>query len=233
MLSLRDSGKLVGRSASVGQVASACNLEFPLSLRTFINTKGCPFPSSVRLHLKVWSNPTISIESMLNRMREVYRTAGIGVVVATREDFTSFDIVTSLRDLDVVPSCPSGQTTGEQDQLFNNRDNVGEHDLAIHFVRVTTPPLNGCAAHPDDIFGAVVTRIASVWTLAHEVGHVLGLRHISGEHTNCPSLNAKCCSTPDRTRLMTGCSTSLITGTPTIDQSEIDALRGSRLNLPS
>jgi len=185
------------------------------------------------LHLKVWSNPIVPIEKMLNRMREIYSTAGIGVVVATREDITSFNIVTSLRDLDVVPLCPSGQTTQEQDQLFSNRDNVGDRELAIHFVRVTTPPLNGCAAHPDDISGAVVTSIASQWTLAHEIGHVLGLSHISGEDTNCPSSNPNCCSTPDRTRLMTGCSTSKIVGTPTIAQNEIDTLRSSNLSRPS
>jgi hypothetical protein len=61
----------------------------------------------------------------------------------------------------------------------------------------------------------------------------MGLRHISGEDTDCPDSVPNCCSTPDRTRLMTGCSTSEIVGTPTIDQSEIDALRSSSLNLPS
>jgi hypothetical protein len=204
-------------------------LQFPLSLRSFINTRGCPFSSCIRLHLKVWTNPNISIETMLNRMREVYSTADIGVVVVTREDLTGTNIVTPLRDLDVVPNCPSGQTTTEQIQLFNNRANVGDLELAIHFVRSTNPTLNGCAAHPDDIFGAVVTQIASVWTLAHEIGHVMGLVHISGEHQGCPSTNPNCCSTPDTTRLMTGCSTSNITGTPTIDQSEITALRSSTL----
>ena len=150
-------------------------------------------------------------------------------MVVTREDFTSSDIVTSLRDLDVVPKCPAGQVTSEQVQLFNNRNSVGELDLVVHFVRTTNPPLNGCASHPDDIFGAVVTQVASLWTLAHEIGHVMGLQHISGEHQGCPDSNPTCCSTPDSTRLMTGCSPSLITGTPTIDQSEIDALRSSSL----
>ena len=229
MLSLRDSGKLVGRSAGIRQIARGCNQKFPLSLRTFINMKECPFLSSIRLHLKVWTNPNISVETMLNRMREVYSTAGIGVIVATREDRTGTDIVTSLRDLDVIEDCPSGQLTAEQIELFDNNKSVGALDLVVHFVRTTNPAYNGCAAHPPNIFGAVVTKTASVWTLAHEVAHVLGLPHISGEDTNCPATKPNCCSTPDNTRLMTGCSTSNITGTPTINQSEMDTLRRSKL----
>jgi hypothetical protein len=69
---------------------------------------------------------------------------------------------------------------------------------------------------------AAIAQIASQWTLAHEVGHVLGLSHISGENTPA-------CTTPNFTRLMTGCSTSNITGTPTVVQSEINTMRASNL----
>jgi hypothetical protein len=165
---------------------------------------------------------------MLDRMREVYSTAGIRVVVVSREDFSGPNIFTSLRDLDIVAGCPKGQTSTEQDQLFQNRNNVGENELAIHFVR-TIPGFAGCAAHPDDQPGAALSQTASIWTLAHEVGHVLGLSHISGEHQGCPSSNPKCCSTPNRTRIMTGCSTGNLTGTPTFDQGEIDTMRNSNL----
>ena len=57
MPSLRDSGKLVGRSASVKQVARQCDLSFPLSLRQFISTPGCPFSRCNRLHIKVLTMP--------------------------------------------------------------------------------------------------------------------------------------------------------------------------------
>jgi hypothetical protein len=187
----------------------------------------------IRLHLKIWTNPTIPISTMLTRMQDLYGTAGIGVVVASRQDLTGANILTALRDLDVVPTCPAGQLTGEQIQLFNNRDNVGESDVVAHFVRSTNPVLNGCASHPDGVFGAAITQIASVWTMAHEIGHVLGLRHIDGENTNCPQGNQTCCSTPDFTRLMTGCGTNGIVGTPVLVQSEMDTLRSSSRTRPS
>lgn len=108
-------------------------------------------------------------------------------------------------------------------QLFQNRNNVGKHEIVVYFVNSTNPPTNGCAAHPDGKPGAVVAAIASEWTLAHEVGHVLGLSHISGEnaHTDC--------TTPDFTRLMTGCGTDNITGTPVLTKSEIHTMKSSDL----
>jgi hypothetical protein len=232
MKSLRDSGKVVGRNASVKQVARQCGFRFPLSVRDFINAPGCPFTSCVHLHIKLWTVPNVPVETMLNRMREIYATAGIRVVVESRQDFSGPLVFTALRDLDVVPQCPRGQTTDEQNVLYSNRDNVRENELAVHFIRSTIPPLNGCAAHPDDIAGVVVTQVASTWTLAHEIGHVLGLAHIDGENQGCPDSNPNCCSTPDNTRLMTGCSTSNIVGTPTISDDEKNALRSSSLTRP-
>jgi len=110
-----------------------------------------------------------------------------------------------LPTLDVVDvgTC-SGTPTAEQSSLFGNRNNAFASDVVIYFVLATNPAFNGCATHPSDKPGAVVAQIASQWTMAHEIGHVLGLSHITGE-------NAPSCTTPDFTRLMTGCGTSNIT----------------------
>ena len=187
----------------------------------------------IRLHIKVWTTPNIAIQTMLTNMQDLFGTAGIGVVVGSREDLTGFNIKTSLRDLDVVPNCPGGQLTGEQMQLFNNRDNVGEFDVVVHFVRSTSPVLNGCASHPGDVFGAVVTQVASAWTLAHEIGHVMDLQHIGGEDTNCPANTPSCCSTANFGRLMTGCGTGNIVGIPILIPGEMDTLRNSSRTRPS
>jgi hypothetical protein len=90
-----------------------------------------------------------------------------------------------------------GSTTAEQNQLFANRNNAGANDVVVYFVRSTSPPYNGCAAHPAGRPGAVVAQIASRWTLGHEVGHVLGLAHVTNND-----------------RLMTGGGTNNITNPP-------------------
>jgi hypothetical protein len=51
-----------------------------------------------------------------------------------------------------------GHITDEQNQLFNNRNNVADHDIVVYFVRSTIPPSNGCAAHPNGRPGAVVAQ---------------------------------------------------------------------------
>jgi hypothetical protein len=64
----------------------------------------------------------------------------------------------------------------------------------------------------------VVARVASQWTLAHEIGHVLDLPH---------------CDTDDAClldRLMTGCGTNNITNPPPdLVAAEVGVMQGSAL----
>jgi hypothetical protein len=167
---------------------------------------------------------------MLVRMRQVYQTADIGVSVVSRESLANIPNFALLNDLN-IGQCVRGTTTSQQNQLFQNRNNVGQNEIVVYLVRSLVPAANGCASSPAGSPGAAVAQIASRWTIGHEVGHVLGLIHISGENTNCPPLTPQCCSTPNFTRLMTGCGTGRITGVPTIIQSEINTMRSSGLTL--
>jgi hypothetical protein len=130
-----------------------------------------------------------------------------------------------LTDLD-AGRCVRGEVTQEQRDLFNNRTNVGTNDIAVYFVRSTngaSGPLNGCAVFPNGRPGCIVTRVASQWTLAHEVGHVLGLDHLTGENCGDPMYVP--------TRLMTGCGTGRITGLPTLSQNEMTTMDSSNLTI--
>jgi hypothetical protein len=87
--------------------------------------------------------------------------------------------------------------------------------VAVYFVRSTIDPLNGCASHPPGQPGVVITSGASQWTMAHEIGHVLLLTHVS-----------------DMDRLMTGAGTFGITNPPPdLIASEIATMNSSSLTI--
>lgn len=168
---------------------------------------------TVQLHLKVLTQPTIAINTMVTRMRDLYESVGINVHLASIENLN----LPALNDVDVGP-CNMGQTpTAEQTQLFGNRNNAGANDVVVYFVRSTVPGSNGCAAHPAGQPGAVVAQGATQWTLAHEVGHVLGLGHVT-----------------DNDRLMTGNGTGNITNPPPdLIATETQTMVGSAFTIDS
>jgi hypothetical protein len=167
--------------------------------------------SVVRLHLKILSPPTrYPLNEMVNVMREVYRSANIRVDVVSNENLN----LPELADVD-VGDCIKGSATEEQQQLFSHRNDVLEYECSVYFVRSTIPPYNGCAAHPDGRPGCVVVREASRWTLAHEVGHVLGLPHVDS-----------------RDNLMTRNGTDNITNPPPdLTSDQISTMDGSNLTV--
>ena len=163
---------------------------------------------TVRLHVKILTNPTISIERMIVTMQQVYESVGIRVQRVSTETLN----LPALNDVD-VGTCTMGSVTAEQTQLFANRNNAWGKDVIVYFVRSTVPTFNGCAAFPTGRPGAVVAQIASVFTMAHEVGHVLGLVHVN-----------------DNNRLMTGNGTSNITNPPPdLISTEVNTMRASTL----
>ena len=165
---------------------------------------------TVRMHVKVLTNPATPIATMVTNMRDLYESVGIQVQVPSTENLN----LPTLNDLD-VGSCTMGSVTTEQTQLFNNRNNLGTNEIVVYFVRSTVPAYNGCAASPTGRPGAVVAQGATQWTLAHEVGHVLGLSHVN-----------------DNNRLMTGNGTGNITNPPPdLVSSEVNTMKGSALTI--
>jgi hypothetical protein len=103
----------------------------------------------------------------------------------------------ALLDLD-QPTCFGGQTpTAEEDHLYNLERDHARSDIIVYYVRSTNMGVRGCAAHPADRPGSVVTDSETQYTMAHEIGHVLGLAHVN-----------------DTTNLMHGGGTANITQHP-------------------
>jgi hypothetical protein len=224
MPNLSDSCLIDHLPVSIRQLARDAGMQFPLSLREFLRSARCPHAGCVTLHLKFLDTPNIPVRTMLVSMRTVYNTADVGVRVGSREDLSGPAFV-ALADVD-VGSCESANLTTEQTQLFANRNNADADDVVIYFVRTTNPVFNGCAAHPANQPGAVIAgSVASQWTLAHEVGHVLQLQHVDDPPPPDPSAPpAKLDS------LMTGRGTGKITNPPPdLSSTEVTTMRSTPL----
>ena len=223
MPNLSDSCLIDRLPVSIKQRASDAGMHFPVSLRAFLRDAVCPHTSCVTLHLKFLNQPDLLIRTMLVSMRTVYNAADIGVRVGSREDLGGPTFAT-LVDVD-VGTCRASALTPEQTQLFANRNNAGVTDVVIYFVRNTNPVFNGCAAHPANQPGAVIAHIASRWTLAHEVGHVLGLPHVDDPPPPNPSAPPA-----QLDSLMTGRGTANITNPPPdLSSTEVTTMRSTPL----
>lgn len=176
------------------------------------SSAGCDFDlfETVRVHFKVLEQPSVSLDTMLSSMREVFEPNGFRVIQVGTENINRPD----LNDID-AGKCILGVTTDEQKDLFGHRNNVGNNEIVAYFVRSTNPPYAGCAAHPAGRPGCIVAKGATKWTLAHEIGHVLGLFHVN-----------------DNNRLMTGNGTYNITNPPPdLSSDEIKTMSKSPLTI--
>ena len=123
------------------------------------------------------------IDTQFVEMQRLFAPLRIDVRRGTTEDLSGDDDLDPLLALDVGP-CFLGQPTDEHDDLFAHRNNAAGTDLVVYVVDTLvggSGNLLGCATHPDGQPGAaIVDNVGARWLTAHEVGHVLGLRHVTG-----------------------------------------------------
>lgn len=174
---------------------------------------------TLTVHIKILSNPTrFTVTQMFDEMRNIFAAAGVTVVLGSTETLNiSNPAIAALNDID-TGTCTGGNPSAEQNQLSNNRNNAAANHVVVYMCRsvsYNSGSLNGCASFPAGRPMAVVAGYASRYTFAHEVGHVLGLNHVS-----------------DSNRLMTGGGTDNITNPPPdLIASEINTMLASNLTV--
>lgn len=155
------------------------------------------------IHVRLVDQPD-GVAPMVEWLEVIFGNAGLAVQVAPPAVLAA----PHLTDLE-INACQTGMPpTLPMLELFAQRNGAGPGDVVVYFVRSTIPPYSGCAVHPPGFPGAVVARGASLFTLAHEVCHVLGLGHVSDEHRimHTPTLHIDPVPvlTPDEARIIRG-----------------------------
>jgi hypothetical protein len=153
---------------------------------TFSGNTGRPCSQRVTIHFKSLLPINNAINTFMDTqylaMEDLFSTGGIAVRRGTTEDLSGNPAVTPFQNLDVGP-CLLGQPTADHNTLFANRNNAGANDVVVYIVNsllngAAATNLLGCATHPNGRPGCAVVQSNARWLLAHEVGHVLGLRHV-------------------------------------------------------
>ncbi|UFH57644.1 hypothetical protein [Spirosoma sp. KNUC1025] len=183
-----------------------------------VHSAEVPGPT-LTVHIKLLTNPTqFSVDEMFTEMRNIYSRVGIDVVHGSTETLNKdLPDITTLNDID-TGSCVRGNPSDEQIALSNFRNEAATNDIVVYMCRSVSQDsgsLNGCASSPAGRPMAVVASYATLYTMAHEVGHVLGLEHVD-----------------DNNRLMTGNGTAGITNPPPdLIQTEVETMLSSNLTV--
>jgi hypothetical protein len=146
--------------------------------------RSSPCPESVIIHFKsllaISNNINQFIDTQFIAMQRLFAEGDVAVLRGTTEDLSGNMALQPLQNLN-VGQCLLGQPTQDHNTLFANRNNVGNNELVVYIVSTLIGGAGnflGCATHPSGQPGAAVVQSNARWLVAHEVGHVLGLRHV-------------------------------------------------------
>jgi len=147
--------------------------------------RNSPCPESVIVHFKsllaIDDNINQFINTQFIAMQRLFAEGDVAALRGTTEDLSGNLALQALQNLN-VGQCLRGQPTQDQNTLFANRNNVGNNELVVYILLTLIGGAGnfvGCATYPNGQPGvAVVVQPNANWLVAHEVGHVLGLRHI-------------------------------------------------------
>ena len=138
----------------------------------------------VVVHFKMLVAPSAALTTFMDRqykaMEDLFADYGVATYRGTTEDLSADARLAGVVDLD-VGACTRGNPTAEHNALFANRNGVRANELVVYVVRTLNSSaatnVLGCATHPNNQPGCAVVQAKARWLVAHEIAHVLGLRH--------------------------------------------------------
>jgi hypothetical protein len=138
------------------------------------------------VHFKTLLSLSAALRTYLDRqyaaMDELYIDGRVNTTFGTYEDLSGDTTLSTLLVFD-VGACTTTSLTSEQSTLMGHRNNAGAKDVVVYLVSTLTGDggnLVGCASHPSDKPACAIVQAAGAdWLTAHEIGHVLGLSHVS------------------------------------------------------
>jgi Hemopexin len=205
--------------------AGTVDAGYPKNLSVWGWPSGFGSREFILVHFKSLLPITTTIQDFMDtqytELDRLFAGSGIDVRRGTAEDLSGDPNLSQLLALD-VGACIRGQPTQEQNVLFANRNNAGRDDLVIYIVQTLQGGAGnfvGCATHPADQPGAAIVQTSARWLLVHEVGHVLGLRHV----TTTPATNSDFLMWPN---------TSWTNTPPNISPGEASTMVASSLSRP-
>lgn len=170
----------------------------------------------VNVHTKVFEAPIqFSIDEMVQEAREIFGEIGIEITQVTDEamDLTDPEIA-SLASVDVGACTTLTDISEDHRDLALLRDHaIPDTDIVVYFCKYVSVG-RGCAALLPNGPMAILAVTASLYTLAHEIGHLLGLFHVT-----------------DTNRLMVDRTTTIINPPPDLIEEEIAIIKKSRFVL--
>lgn len=141
---------------------------------------------NLNVHIKILTQPVnITVANMMQNMNTLFSEANIVVTHTTQNpgqlDLTPDDFAflneLDVGECDVIPS-------EEQQDLSRHRGNVPATvvvvficDTVLGTVAGRPAGLDGCSTHLPGAPMVVIRKLASPYSLAHEIGHILGLIH--------------------------------------------------------
>ena len=131
----------------------------------------------VRLHLRaVAANNEpicrVPIHSALEASERVFGRYGIGVDYGSGESvYLSEEQLQLFQQIDT--ECTWDVTDGDMYDLHRVGTPVPNNEVVVYFVRQFAEDILGCGGHAPDRPACTVSLAGTLWTTAHEVGHVL------------------------------------------------------------